>query len=189
MKLIHCVPPVVVLIIAVAWLSHLRESKSALKQDNALLREKLAYSRNSAVAQNERFSSRLKNEKNPSEKENKPLADGMSTSRDWRELVLFNNYESRYRFMYTAAWARLEKLASAMTGDELAKAYTEMTAIPVHAPFRREIDRLMLNELTKKNPEFAFSQDIANYQSEERAPPMGGFDEWLARDPGAATTH
>ena len=101
----------------------------------------------------------------PSENEIKPSDDWVSTSRDWNELVLFNNNESQYRFRYTAAWKRLETLASEMSGDELARAYTEMAALPVHAPFRNDLEWVMLKELEMKNPEFAFSQYIAKYQT------------------------
>lgn len=188
MKIIHFVPPVIVLIFAAAWLTNLRVSKSTVKQDNALLREKIAKVRNASISQNEPASAKAKSGNNPSENEIKPSADWVSTSRDWKALVLFNNNESQYRFRYTAAWARLEKLASEMSGDELVRAYTEMAALPVHAPFRHDLEWVMLKELQMKNPEFAFSQYIANYQSEESAAPMGGFDKWLARDPAAATT-
>jgi hypothetical protein len=189
MKLIHCVPPVAVLLIAAAWLGHLRTSKSTLKQDNALLRERIAYSRNSAVAQNERARAGLKNDKSPSGQEMKPSDDWVSTSRDWTALVLFNNNESHYRFRSSAAWKRLETLASEMSGDELAKAYAEMAALPVHAPFRNDLESVMLKELEMKDPEFAFSQYIAKYQTEGSTPArIGAFDKWLARDPSAATT-
>jgi hypothetical protein len=189
MKLIQCVPPVALLLIAAAWLGHLRESKSTLKQDNALLREKIAYSRNSAVAQNKRAKAGVMNEKSPSEKEPKPSDDWVSTSRDWSALVLFNNDESHYRFRYSAAWKRLETLASEMSGDELAKAYVEMAALPVHAPFRQDLESVMLNELEMKNPEFAFSQYITKSQTEDSTPArIGAFEKWLGRDSSAATT-
>lgn len=192
MKSIHYLPPVVALIIAAAWLTSLRASNSDLEQDNALLREKIAESRNSSVFQNERArdgakSAKAKSERKPSENEIRPSADWVSTSRDWKALVLFNNNEAKHR--YTAAWARLEKLASEMSGDELARAYTEMAALPVHAPFRHDLEWVMLKELEKKNPEFAFSQYIAKCQSEGSTPArIGKFNEWLARDPAAATT-
>jgi hypothetical protein len=192
MKIIHFVPPVIVLIIAAAWLTYLRGSNSALELNNRSLQKKIAESRNSSVFQNERASAgaksaKAKREKKPSENESKPSADWVSTSRDWNKLVLFNNNEAKYR--YTAAWARLVKLASEMSGDELARAYTEMTALPVHAPFRNDLEWEMLKELKKKNPEFAFSQYIAKCQNEDTSPiNMGDFNKWLARDPAAATT-
>jgi hypothetical protein len=190
MKLTHVVPPVLALIIAIVWLANLRGSTSNVKQDNALLRERIAYSRNSSVSRNERARAREKREKSekkPSENQINPSAEWVSTSRDWNKLVLFNNNEARHR--YTAAWARLEKLASEMSGDELVRAYTEMAALPVHAPFRHDLEWVMLKELERKNPEFAFSQYIAKYQSEDSVPArIGAFDEWLARDPTAATT-
>jgi hypothetical protein len=55
---------------------------------------------------------------------NKPSGDWVSTSRDWKQLVLFNNDAANYQ--YTAAWKRLETLASEMNGEELTRAYTEM---------------------------------------------------------------
>jgi hypothetical protein len=187
MKLTHVVPPVLALIIAIVWLTYLRGSTSNVKQDNTLLRERIANSGNSSVSQNKRAKARPKSEKKPSQNEIKPSAEWVSTSRDWNKLVLFNNNEARHR--YTAAWKRLEKLASEMSGDELARAYTEMSALPVHAPFRDDLEWVMLKELEKKNPEFAFSQYIAKYQSEDSAPGgIGRFNQWLARDPAAATT-
>jgi hypothetical protein len=192
MKFIHYVPPLLALTIAAAWLTHLRGSNSALDQNNRALQEKIAESRNSSVVQNERAragaeSAKAKSEEKPSELKIKPTADWVSASRDCNELVLFNNNEANYR--YTAAWARLEKLASEMSGEELARAYTEMTTLPVHAPFRDDLEWVMLKKLEKKNPEFAFSQYIAKYQSEDRAPArIGKFNEWLARDPAAATS-
>jgi hypothetical protein len=76
-----------------------------------------------------------------------------------------------------------------MSGDELARAYTEMASLPVDAPFRNYLESMMLDQLKKKNPEFAFSQLIAKCQNEDTAPiQMGDFNEWLAKDPAAATT-
>jgi hypothetical protein len=47
---------------------------------------------------------------------------------------------------------------------------------------------VMLDQLEKKSPEFAFSQYIAKCQNEDTNPiKMGDFNEWLARDPAAAT--
>jgi hypothetical protein len=63
-----------------------------------------------------------------------------------------------------------------------------MAALPVHAPFRNYLESLMLKELEKKNPEFAFSQYIERNQ--DGGAVLGGygqFDKWLARDPAAAT--
>ena len=189
MKTIYYIPPIVLLIIAAAWLTHLRRSNSSLEQDNALLRKKIAESRNSNSFQNTAAKAEAKGEKEPSGNDIKPSTDWVSTSRDWKELVLFNNNESQDRFRYSAAWARLEKLASEMSGDELVRAYTEMAALPVHAPFRNDLEWVMLKELEKKDPAFAFSQYIAKYQIEDSVPSrIGAFNEWLARDPTAATT-
>jgi hypothetical protein len=63
-----------------------------------------------------------------------------------------------------------------------------MAALPVHAPFRNYLESLMLKELEKKNPKFAFSQYIERNQ--DGGAVLGGygqFDQWLARDPAAAT--
>jgi hypothetical protein len=193
MKSIHYVPPVVVLIIAAAWLASLRASNSALDQNNLLLRKKIAESRNSSVSQNERASAvaksaRAKREKKPADVEIKPLTEFMPTASDFNELVILNNNEG-VRFNLTAACRRLETLASEMSGDELVRAYTLMASLPVDAPFRNYLEWLMLNQLKKKNPEFAFSLLIAKCQNEETGPiKMGDFNEWLARDPAAATT-
>jgi hypothetical protein len=112
----------------------------------------------------------------------------MPTASDFNELVLLNNNEG-VRFNLTAACRRLEALASEMSGDELVSAYTQMASLPVDAPFRNYLEWLMLNQLKKKNPEFAFSQFIAKCQNEDTGPiKMGDFNEWLARDSAAATT-
>ncbi|MCF7674382.1 MAG: hypothetical protein K9N23_16140 [Akkermansiaceae bacterium] len=193
MKSIHYVPPLVALIIAAAWLTYLRGSNSALEQNNLSLQKKIAESRNATVLQNERASAvakspKPKREKKSSEKESKPLTEFMPTASDFNELVLLNNNEG-VRFNLTAACRRLETLASEMSGDELVRAYTLMASLPVDAPFRNYLESLMLNQLKKKNPEFAFSQLIAKCQNEDTGPiKMGDFNEWLARDPAAATT-
>ena len=193
MKSIHYVPPVVALIIAAAWLASLRASNGALEQSNLSLEKKIAESRNSSAFQNERAraeakSARGKREEKSSENEIKPSDDWVGTSRDWNAIVLFNNNEG-VRFNLTAACRRLETLASEMSGDELVRAYTEMATLPVDAPFRNYLESIMLNQLKKKNPEFAFSQLIAKCQNEDTGPiKMGDFNEWLARDPAAATT-
>lgn len=193
MKSIHYVPPLLALIIAAAWLASLRASNSALEQENLSLQKKIAESRNSSVLQNERAktgaqSAKAKSEEKPSENEINPSADWVSTSRDWNALVLINNNEGA-RFNLTAACRRLEKLASEMSGNELVRAYTEMAALPVEAEFRNYLESVMLDQLKKKNPEFAFSQYIAKCQNEDISPiRMGDFNEWLARDPAAATT-
>jgi hypothetical protein len=196
MKLIHCAPPVILLIIAVAWVANLRDAKTALERENALLSEKVAKPRASLAAQQERAIAREKeraiardeSDSSTPDKVDKPSGDWVATSRDWNRLVLSNNDESQYSFRYTAAWKRLEKLASEMGGEELTKAYVEMSTLPVNAPFRNNLESVMLRELEKKNPEFAFSQYIVRNQ--DGGIVIGGygsFDEWLARDPAAAT--
>jgi hypothetical protein len=193
MKFSHAVPPVLALIIAAAWLAYLRGSNSALEQDNLSLEKKIAVFRNSSFFQNESASteamrSRVKRERKSSEMESKPSGDWVGTSRDWNAIVLFNNNEG-VRFNLTAACRRLETLASEMSGDELARAYTQMASLPVDAPFRNYLESLMLDQLKEKNPEFAFSQLLAKCQNEDTGPiKMGDFDEWLARDPAAAST-
>jgi hypothetical protein len=193
MKSIHYAPPLVALIIAAAWLTDFRGSNSALEQDNLSLQKKIAESRNSTVFQNERASTvakspKAKREKITSEPVIKPLEDFRPTASDFNELVLLNNNEG-VRFNLTSACRRLENLASEMSGDELARAYTQMASLPVDAPFRNYLESVMLDQLKKKNPEFAFSQLIAKCQNEDTgAIKMGDFDKWLARDPAAATT-
>jgi hypothetical protein len=195
MKVVHYVPPLVALIIAAAWLIGLRASNSALEQDNRSIQAKIAESRGSLASQNERArfgaksdSARANREKKPADVEVKPLSEFMPTASDFNELVLLNNNEG-VRFNLTAACRRLEALASEMSGDELVGAYTQMASLPVDAPFRNYLEWVMLDELKKKNPEFAFSQFIAKCQNEDTGPiKMGDFNEWLARDPAAATT-
>jgi hypothetical protein len=207
MKVVHYVPPLVALIIAAAWLTSLRASNRALEQDNRSLQEKIAESRSSPGSRDERArsgarsdrasassdrasanSARAKRETKPADVEVKPLSEFKPAAGDFNELVLLNNNEG-VRFNLTEACRRLEALASEMSGDELVRAYTQMGSLPVDAPFRNYLEWLMLNQLKKKNPEFAFSQLIAKCQNEDTGPiKMGDFNEWLARDPSAATT-
>jgi hypothetical protein len=193
MKIMPYVLPLVAMIIAAVWLVGLRGSNNALEQNNRSLQKQIAESRLSAASQNERAragtkSAEAKREEKPSENESKPSADWVSTSRDWNALVLFNNNEGA-RFNLTEACRRLENLASEMTGDELVRAYKEMASLPVEAEFRDYLESMMLQQLKKKNPEFAFSQYIEKCQNEDTSPiGMGDFNEWLARDPAAATT-
>ncbi len=193
MKIIHYVPPVVALIIAAAWLTYLRGSDSALEQSNLSLQKEIAEYRKSPSFQNERTSAgarsaRARREPKPAEVQIKPLAEFLPNAGDFNELVLLNNNEG-VRFNLTSACRRLETLASEMSGDELVRAYTDMAALAVDAPFRNYLESMMLNELKKKNPEFAFSQLIAKCQNEDTDPiKMGDFNKWLARDPAAATT-
>jgi hypothetical protein len=178
----------------------LRASNRALEQDNRSIQAKIEESRGSLASQNERArmgaksdktranSARAKRETKPADVEVKPLSEFMPTASDFNELVLLNNNEG-VRFNLTAACRRLEALASEMSGDELVSAYTRMASLPVDAPFRNYLEWLMLNQLKKKNPEFAFSQFIAKCQNEDTGPiKMGDFNEWLARDSAAATT-
>jgi hypothetical protein len=192
MKSIHYVPPLVVLVIAATWLIDLRGSNSALEQENLTLQKKIENYRSATARENEianpaAMRSQVKREKESSEMDSKPSDDWVSTSRDWNAIVLFNNNEG-VRFNLTAACRRLETLASEMSGDELEKAYRGMASLPVDAPFRNYLEWIMLNELKKKNPEFAFSQLLAKCQNEDTGPiKMGDFNEWLARDPISAT--
>ena len=197
MKTIHYLPPVVALIIAAAWLTNLRVSNSTLEQENAVMRERLASPRKSSSSRENRndarfesvkASARPKRERETPDNVDNPSGDWVATSRDWTRLVLSNNDESAYRFYYTAAWKRLETLASEMSGDELTRAYLEMATLPVHAPFRNYLESVMLDELEKKNPEFAFTQYLERNQNDGVV--LGGygdFDKWLAIDPAAAT--
>lgn len=192
MKIIHCIPPLVVLIIAASWLISLRASNRELEQSNLSLQRKIEEASDSSGVKNDRVrtgtkGAKAKREKKPSNEEVKPSDDWVNTSRDWSELVMFNNNEGA-RFNLTAACRRLEKLASEMSGDELVKAYTEMAALPVEAEFRNYLESMMLDQLKGKNPEFAFSQYLAKCQNESIDPiMMGDFSKWLARDPAAAT--
>lgn len=191
MKSIHYVPPLVALVIAAAWLAYLRGANRALEQDNRSLEEKIAESSKSPAIRSERATAgaqvvRARSEERSSKSEIKPSTDWVSTSRDWSRLLLSINDEARYR--YTPAWARLEKLVSEVSADELKKAYAEMVSLGVHAPLREDLEWLMLKELETQDPEFAFSQYIAKYQKEGKVPArIGMFDKWLARDPIAAT--
>ncbi len=187
MKPIQWAPPLLVMIIAAAWLANLHSSNRTLEQQNDSLRSKIADSRNEGTVRTSGVRSRASTKKAPTEKPDKPSADWISTSGDWTALVLFNNDEER--FQYTAAWKRLERLASEMNGDELTRAYEETTTLPVNAPFRNYLESMMLKELETKNPDFAFSQYIIRKQ--DGGVVLGGygaFDKWLARDPAAATT-
>ena len=152
--------------------------KSSLSREN----------RNDARSKSDRAGGRPKREGKTPDNVDNPSGDWVATSRDWTRLVLSNNDEQATRYRYTAAWKRLETLASEMSGDELTRAYAEMAALPVHAPFRNELELVMLKELEKKDPEFAFSQYIVRNQ--DGGVVLGGygsFDKWLARDPDAAT--
>lgn len=193
MKIVHCVPPVLVLLIAAAWLISLRTTNSALEQDNLALQKKIEQSRSSSARRDERAgagaeSAKVKRERKASENGIRPSDDWVSTSRDWTALVLFNNDAPQDRVWFTAAFKRLESLAAEMNGDELTRTYNEMAALSLHAPFRNHLESVMLKELEKKNPEFAFSQYIVRNQ--DGGVVLGGygsFDKWLARDPAAAT--
>jgi hypothetical protein len=187
MKPFQWVPPLLVLIIAAAWLTNLHSTNRILEQQNTSLRSRIADSRATKSAGISDAKGRANARNAPPDKPDKPSADWISTSKDWTALVLFNNNEER--FQYTAAWKRLETLASEMNGDELTVAYQEMGVLPVHAPFRNYLESMMLTELETKNPEFAFSQYIIRNQ--DGGVSLGGygaFDKWLARDPAAATT-
>ena len=193
MKFSHVVPPLIALCVAIVWLTNLRRSTDAVAQENAVMRERLTSSRSSSLSQNNRTdagrnTTRPKRDRKTLANGDNPSGDWVGASRDWTRLVLSNNDESATRYRYTAAWKRLEALASEMNGDELTRAYAEMASLPVHAPFRNELELVMLKELEKKNPEFAFSQYIARNQ--DGGVVLGGygsFDKWLARDPDAAT--
>ena len=195
MKSVHYIPPVVALIIAAAWITNLRRSTDAVKQENGVMQERLANPSKSSFSREDLTDARLnsvrpsvrpKRERKVPDNVTKPSGDWISTSRDWKQLVLFNNDEGRYQ--YTAAFKRLETLASEMSGEELTRAYVEMAALPVHAPFRNYLESMMLDELEKKNPEFAFTQLVERNQ--DGGVVLGGygnFGKWLARDPAAAT--
>jgi hypothetical protein len=193
MKTIHYVPPVLALIIAAAWLTSLRSSNSTIKKENALLRERIASPGKSSASRMNRTdarpnSVRAKRERKPANNVTTPSGDWISTCRDWKQLVLYNNDESGYRVWFTAAFKRLETLAAEMDEDELTRMYNEMAALPLHAPFRYHLESMMLDQLEEKNPEFAFSQYILRNQ--DGGVVLGGygsFDKWLARDPDAAT--
>jgi len=187
MKLTHLAPPVIALVIAAVWLANLRGAKSAIRQENALLREKIANSRNSAGSQDERSRVREEREIKPSGDEIRLSADWVSTSRDWKKLVLFVNEDVENSFS-TEVWSRLENLALETSGEELTTAYSEMAGISILTRIRDRVEWLMLRELEQKNPAFAFSQYIAKYQAEGVVPQgLARFNEWIARDPAAAT--
>lgn len=60
MKIIHCLPPLVTLIIAASWLTTLRRSTDAVEQENALMRERLASPRRSSFFREGRSDASLK---------------------------------------------------------------------------------------------------------------------------------
>jgi hypothetical protein len=187
MKLTHIIPPVLVLIIAAVWLANLRSAKSTVRQDNALLREKIANSRNASISPNERARLREKREIRPSEDEIKPSTEWVSASRDWKKLLLFLNDDLEGSFYYEVE-SRLEKLALEMSAEELTAAFTNMADMSISTRVRNRVEWFMLRELEQKNPAFAFGQYIAKFQAQgEVAQGIGRFSEWIARDPAAAT--
>jgi hypothetical protein len=196
MKIIHGLPPLVALVIAVSWLTNLRRSTDAVEQENTVMRERLASPRKSSSSRENRNDARVKSvrqsvsakrERITPENVNRPSDEILNTTKDWKLLVLANNDAANYQ--YTGIFNRLKTLASEMSGEELTRSYTEMATLPIHAPFRNELESLMLRELEKKNPEFAFSQYILRNQDGGAVlGGYGGFDEWLKRDPAAATT-
>ena len=186
MKPIPWALPLVVTIVAAAWLANLHSTNRTLEQQNDSLSRTIADSRSTGPVRTPGAKGRADPGNAPPERPEKQSADWIRTSSDWTALVLFNNNEES--FQYTAAWKRLETLASEMGGDELTAAYQEMTTLPVHAPFRNYLESMMLSELEEKNPDFAFSQYIIRNQ--DGGVVLGGygaFDKWLARDPAAAT--
>ncbi len=187
MKITQCVPPLVALIIAAAWLANLCSASNTVSQDNALLREKIANSRNVSISQDERPRVREKRESSPSEDGIKPSAEWVSSSRDWEKLLLCLNDDVEGSFYYETE-SRLEKLALEMSAEELTAALTEMADISILTRVRNRVEWFMLRELEKKNPAFAFGQYVAKYQAEGVVPQgIGRFSEWIARDPAAAT--
>jgi hypothetical protein len=187
MKPIHWVPPILALITAAAWLADLQSARRTLEQKNASLQRKLIGSGSTGSIRTSGAKVRTISQKARADEKNQPSADWVSTSKDWNALVMFNNNEGA-RFNLTAACRRLEQLASEMTGDELVTAYGEIAALPVEAEFRNYLEFVMLDQLKRKNPEFAFSQYIAKCQNGDTSPAqMTDFNQWLARDPAAAT--
>jgi hypothetical protein len=187
MKSVHYVPPLVTLIIAAAWFAYLSGAKSAVKEDNALLREKIVKARNSSVSKNERARVRAKREIRPSEDEIKPSAEWVRSSRDWKKILLFLNDDLEGSFYYEVE-SRLEKLALEMSAEELTAAFTDMADMSISTRVRNRVEWFMLRELEKKNPAYAFGQYIAKYQAEgEVLQGVGRFSDWIARDPAAAT--
>lgn len=188
MKLTHIAPPMLALIVAVAWLTYLRGSTTTVQQDNALLREKIANSRNASLSPNERAKLREKREIRSSEDESQSSTEWVSSSRDWGKILLLLNDEQEGSSYYEVE-SRLEKLALEMSAEELTAAFTDMADMSISTRVRNRVEWFMLRELEKKNPAFAFGQYIAKYQAEGELPQgIGRFSEWIARDPAAATT-
>lgn len=185
MKLTHIAPPILALIVAAAWLTYLRGSISTVQQENALLREKITNSRNASRSPSER--TMQKRESRSSDNEGKPSTEWVSTSRDWKKILLFLNDDLEGSYYYEVE-SRLEKLTLEMSAEELTAIFTDMTEMSISTRVRNRVEWFMLRELEKKNPAFAFGQYIAKYQAEGELPQgIGRFSEWIARDPAAAT--
>ncbi len=195
MKLSQVIPPVLSLLIAIVWLTNLRRSTDIVKRENAEIRERFSSPRKSSFSRENRTDARLntvrsgvrpRREKKTPDNADNPAGDWVATSRDWKRLVLSNNDEPVNRLYFTPAWDRLEALAVEMNGDELTSAYLEMATLPINAPFRYFLEKRMLVELQRKNPEFAFSQYIEKTQDDENRYTFFSFDDWVKRDPAAA---
>ncbi len=189
------------LVLVATWLIYQRISTASINRDN-IAREasmnrdnieresKLRSSRNSSDAS--RANARTKKTESSSSDApvtSKSLIDTINSTRDWKKLVpvIFAEGEAQGLDVKRAAGLRIEQIFREMSEDELMAAHTEINDFSSDDRVAL-LEAAILENLELHNPEYAFSQHIANYKNDWNINEgLSRFHLWLARDPAAAT--
>ena len=191
--------PALAVVIVATWLIYLRTSTSIVNRNN--ITQEASGSRDNIAREKKPGSSgnssdalsangRTKEKQAASSDAPDTSTAESNASRSLKKLILdlYGEGASQDEPAKRAAAMRLRQLLVEMNEDELTAAYQEMNALPLSPKNRWELEDVMLYYLESKNPEFAFSQHIARFEKNDQLTDgIGRFDEWLNRDPAAAT--
>ncbi|MCX6866945.1 MAG: hypothetical protein NTV46_12155 [Verrucomicrobia bacterium] len=182
MKLIHWLPPLVVLVIVGIWIGIQRLSISAMENENAMLQKHIA-----AVRSLGPRSASLHTQAGAPEK--LVQANGAI---DWKEFAAQLAEVQRSEGtgdMRTKV--HLQQRMQAMSPQEICAALDEIAALDLPAAARTMLRQVLIQLLTQKNPALAVQRGIDHLQdNNERISWLlvGALQEWAKQDVGKAAT-
>ncbi len=174
MKLLHFAPPVLALAICATWLGSQRSSIEDMEEENARLLGEATPARASSVSGDDRISGET----------------WRSRSGDWKKVAAdLGDLEGRGQLPDMRDTKRLEQLILEMDAPGIIAALGEIDALELPDSSRRELQRMLLDALARKDPGLACQHFIENAHGQPATltwPIKHAFEAWLKRDPATA---
>lgn len=179
MKPTLLLPPVVALIVAVAWVGNGRQKIASLEKESAVLKQRLA-ARSDGLSAGDP-SSRAKPPGKPA-KGKEPI--------DWKQVaaqMLEMNRGGGMGDMRTMI--RLQQRIQSMEREELVAALDEIAAMDLPEKSRQMLEQMLIGQLCQKDPELALTRYLDRISEERGAMSWqlsNAMKEWTKKDPANA---